>query len=472
MANLIKIKRSLDTSIPVSLANGELAFTANGDILYIGSNDAIVAIASKRTPGVLTANQGLVANSTGMLDVIRLGNSTVNAVVNSTSIRVANSTTSITLTNPTSGQISGGDYFLNADGTWKQASSGGASTLNDLSDVTISTPSNNQLLVYDNATSQWKNQATGNGFTFTSFNMHLLANNGILANTTGVWARQANGISVDASGINVLVAAAAGLISNTTGVWVKPANGISVDSSGVNVLAPAAGALISNTTGVWVRAGTGVTVNSTGVHVGQAVETTSDVTFRDITARDVNISGNLNVAGTLTTIDTVNMAVNDSIIELARNNSSNVIDLGWFGQYNDGTERFAGLVWDASTNLFELFANTTVAPTTTVDTGGTGFVRAMLRTYLNTGALISNSIAVTIAANSTVAVNITGNTLTLTTALVGPSGGTGLATYTAEDIIVANSTNGFRKLTLGADGLVLQSNGTVLKYDSLDGGTF
>ena len=54
----------------------------------------------------------------------------------------------------------------------------------------------------------------------------------------------------------------------------------------------------------------------------------------------------------------------------------------------------------------------------------------------------------------------------------GNSGGTGLNSYTAEDILVANSTNGFRKLGIGSAGYVLQSNGSALVYDTLDGGIF
>ena len=67
---------------------------------------------------------------------------------------------------------------------------------------------------------------------------------------------------------------------------------------------------------------------------------------------------------------------------------------------------------------------------------------------------------------------MTANSLTLTTALIGTSGGTGLASYTAEDILVANTSIGFRKLALGTDGYVLQSNGTALIYSTLDGGSF
>ena len=67
MANLIQIKRSLNTASPTSLANGEFAYTANGDVLFIGSNSAVLAIAGARNPGTLTANQALVANSTSGL---------------------------------------------------------------------------------------------------------------------------------------------------------------------------------------------------------------------------------------------------------------------------------------------------------------------------------------------------------------------------------------------------------------------
>ena len=80
MANLIQIKRSLNTSTPGSLANGELAFTANGDVLYVGSNSTVVAIGGKRVPGTLTANQALVANATSYLDAIKVANATLDKV--------------------------------------------------------------------------------------------------------------------------------------------------------------------------------------------------------------------------------------------------------------------------------------------------------------------------------------------------------------------------------------------------------
>jgi len=69
--NLIQIKRSQTTGTPASLANGELAFTAAGNVVFIGNYGSVLPIAGQRTPGTLTANQALVANSTGYIDQVK-----------------------------------------------------------------------------------------------------------------------------------------------------------------------------------------------------------------------------------------------------------------------------------------------------------------------------------------------------------------------------------------------------------------
>jgi hypothetical protein len=83
MPNKIQIKRSLANSVVSGLANGELAYTSNGGIsasggvLYIGNPDGggtSVAIGGQRFPGVLTANQALVANSTLGIDKVIVAN--------------------------------------------------------------------------------------------------------------------------------------------------------------------------------------------------------------------------------------------------------------------------------------------------------------------------------------------------------------------------------------------------------------
>ena len=112
------------------------------------------------------------------------------------------------------------------------------------------------------------------------------------------------------------------------------------------------------------------------------------------------------------------------------------------------------------------------SPTNVVNTAGVGYTTATLQAYLDSGAFTSNTTSVKITANSTVNVAIIANTLTLSTALASNSGGTGKSTMTNNAILVGNSTNGYNELSLGTNGYVLQSNGTALVYDILDGGTF
>ena len=98
------------------------------------------------------------------------------------------------------------------------------------------------------------------------------------------------------------------------------------------------------------------------------------------TGRDVTIAGDLTVNGTTTTVNSQTLSVVDPLIQLAKDNTANSLDIGLYGDYNDGTDRFLGLFSDASDgNKFKLFKGTTVEPTTTVDIGGAGYVAADLQ---------------------------------------------------------------------------------------------
>jgi hypothetical protein len=198
------------------------------------------------------------------------------------------------------------------------------------------------------------------------------------------------------------------------------------------------------------------------VHVNSALSIT-----------DLSLSGNLTVTGTLTTLDTVNLVVQDPMIKLANGNSStDSIDIGFYGVYGSGGTKYTGLFRDASDGIYDLFDGTTEQPTTTVDKAN-GFYRlATLRAYLNSGGLVSNATNIALTANSTLAVDITANTLTLSTPLGVASGGLGLSTITTGAILVGNGTGTATVLSAATDGFVLQSNGTSVVYGTLDGGTF
>ncbi len=468
--SLIQIKRSLTTAVPGALANGEFGYTANGDVLYIGSNSTIVAIAGNRVPGTLTANQALVTNSTNMIDTLKVGNSTVNAVITKTALTLANSTVSLGIVLPTVGQAAATNYYFGGDSTWHQLV-GGSTSLSGDTDVTLTSVANNDLLVYNGVDAKWENFAVGNGHSFVT--------QGVLA------VKAANGITVTTAGVNTLSPAAGGLLSNTTGIWAVASNGISVDTTGILVNVASTSGLISNTTGVWVKASTGITVGAGGVSIGQAVGTTSVVSFGNTTVQDLTVSGNISVTGTLTTIDATNIQTKDSLIKLADQQSSvvtaevDLLDTGFYGTYgNTADPKFSGLVRDATDSIYKLWSGQIVEPTTTVPFGDANLAYSSLMAYFQgpnagTGKFVANATNVTITANSTYTVALIANSLTLSTALAGTSGGTGLGTITAASILVANATNGYTALGIGSSGQLLQANSSGgLEYNTLDGGTF
>ena len=96
---------------------------------------------------------------------------------------------------------------------------------------------------------------------------------------------------------------------------------------------------------------------------------------------DVTISGDLTVSGDTTTVNTATLAVEDPLINLATgNNSSDAVDIGFYGLYDTSGSQdlYAGLFRDAGDGKFKLFKDNQAAPTTTVNTSGTGYAVATL----------------------------------------------------------------------------------------------
>ena len=96
---------------------------------------------------------------------------------------------------------------------------------------------------------------------------------------------------------------------------------------------------------------------------------------------NVTISGNLTVSGDTTTVNTATLAVEDPLINLATgNNSSDAVDIGFYGLYDTSGSQdlYAGLFRDANDGKFKLFKDNQAAPTTTVNTSGTGYAVATI----------------------------------------------------------------------------------------------
>jgi len=159
-------------------------------------------------------------------------------------------------------------------------------------------------------------------------------------------------------------------------------------------------ALGTDTTGNYVSAIAGT---SNEIEVSGSGSETASVTIglpNDVTiSNDLTVSGDLIVTGSTTQTGSV---VTDSNFQgFTDGNTGNVTDFGFYGKYvESSTTKYAGLFYDASTdNTFRLFVDTQTKPTTTVNTGATGYAVASLVANL-TGNVTGNADTATALANA------------------------------------------------------------------------
>ena len=101
---------------------------------------------------------------------------------------------------------------------------------------------------------------------------------------------------------------------------------------------------------------------------------TSETTIND----NLTVTGDFTVSGTSTTVDSTTVAVADAMFKLAKDQgtSADALDFGFYGQYGvGGTAKYAGIFRDGSVSgdPFTFFDLLQAEPTTTVNTGGTGY---------------------------------------------------------------------------------------------------
>ena len=157
----------------------------------------------------------------------------------------------------------------------------------------------------------------------------------------------------------------------------------------------------------------GFVVSSTGastlyLNSPQDIQTTASPSFNNL-----SVTGNLTVSGAYTYTNTAIFQTVDSLIELAANNTGDVVDIGFYGQYN--TSSYAGLV----------------------RTGGSNFVlfKGLTAPNSNTFGVIS------LANTATLKANITGGMITALANTIGISdGGTNNSTYTTGALLQYNGS--------------------------------
>ena len=515
-----------------SVANGGssgFTFDSTNLILSVGNTTVNTQISQTAITTTATVSTGNV-NTTGVVNASIAINVGANLTINTTSYEIGNATSNSVLTatfltvgNTTTGTVNA--FALNISGVVASGNATVTGFINASSYGTFNGVVNATSLNSTGATtSTFANNVTITGTANVSSGINVGAN--IVLSTTSVSVGNAtvntqitagtiklNGsdIVIGNTATNTSITGTSVTIGGTTSITNTLATGNTTVTGFVNVstygtFGGTVNAAALNVSGLVAKGNTTTTgfvnVSSYGTFGGQVNATSfnstsattstfaNNVTISGTTntvslnvTGDATISGNLYVTGNLVSINVATLAITDSLIQLATNNNitPDVLDVGLFGNYgldaNTNNHRHTGLFRDASDSKWKLFDNLLPAPTTTVDTTNSTFNYATLQTHLSAGGttaagLIANSSTIAITANSTLNVAFVANTLTLSTALAGTSGGTGLATLTTEDILVANASNGFRKLNVGTEGYVLQVASGVVAWNTLDGGSF
>jgi hypothetical protein len=187
---------------------------------------------------------------------------------------------------------------------------------------------------------------------------------------------------------------------------------------------------------------------------GNDIKSSGGTTALTLSGANVTVAGNLTVSGTTTTVNSTTLTVSDPLIGLATDNTStDAVDIGLFGVYDTSGSQdlYSGFFRDASDGKWKLFKDSQSAPTTTVNTGATGYTVATLVANIEGGTVSSLSSDIAVA-----------------------DGGTGAGTFTSKGILYGNGTSALAATSAGTAGQVLISGGSggTPAFGNIDGGTY
>ena len=464
MSTTIQIKRSTGSAAPGAsdLVEGELAYAEDrsGDgasaKLYIssidsGSSEVIQAIGGKYYTDLLdgatnanTASKLVKRDSSGNFNGGTITGSTLTDGTASIASGAITGATNITA----SGTVQFGSI---SDGTITATAFVDEDNMSSNSATLIPTQQSVKAYVDAQVTASDLDAAGDSG----TIDIDLDSETFTIAGGTGI-TTAASGTTITATLDDTAVSA--GSYGSTTAVPV-----ITVDAQGRITAASTSAISTSYTLAADSGSNDSVAGGETITFSGTANEIETTVSNNEITIglpNNVTISGNLTVSGTTTTVDSTTLSVADPLISLATgNNSSDAVDIGLYGLYDTSgsTDLYSGLFRDANdSGKWKLFKDLQAAPTTTVNTGGTGYAVATLVANLESSS-----------------VTITGGSITGITDLVVADGGTGAGTFTSKGILYGNGTGALQVTAAGSEGQVLQAgSGGTPEFGGIDGGTY
>jgi len=527
MANLTRIKiltTGSTTTAPSNLKTGELAYSYvagtqanNGDRLYVGTGTETNGIAASvdliggkyftglldHVHGTTTANSALIVDGNKHVDELNIGSlaleasggsgQVVTAISTSTSLdggSASNATlpTQLAVKTYVDAQITAQDLDIAGDsGTDAIDLDSEVLTFSGDTGITTSVTTNTVTIDLDDTAvtaGSYGSQTQIPTFTVDQQGRLTAASTVAVATALTVDGDTGTG-DVDLLTDDLQILGTANeieTVSSKTGTDVQVQIGLPNDVTIGNDLT------VTNDLGVTGNTTlTGnLTVNGSTINLGNGL---SD---------NVVVSGNLTVQGTTTTVESTTVTIDDPVLALADNTTSNTsdgLDRGVRFKWGTGSAVATGFFgFDIQTERFVFTKDETV----TSDDFSTPWSDAEFGNIYGTGAdlgniqigitgdneidTVSGGLTIDSATGETTVddnLTVTGDldvtgTVTLSTTLAVGQGGTGLTSFTGDAVFISNSAGTAISFITGSEGDLIQfnSSGVPIASDIIDGGTY
>ena len=218
--------------------------------------------------------------------------------------------------------------------------------------------------------------------------------------------------------------------------------------------------LLNITDGANVNTDTNVDVSTLETRLSQI---NSNITIGNASTVNTTISGDLIVNGDTTTITSTIVAIGDNMMKMAKDNSANSVDIGWYGKIVSTGNKFPAMFYDASTGVEAPVFNVGIA---TTEPGAAGTATIAVKGTVNahltgnvtgnvsgsSGSTTGNAATATLAADATTLKtprNINGVAFDGSAAITVTAAATSLTGTSLKSTVIGSSLTSVGTLTGG-----------------------